>query len=217
MKQRSGDLRKRAQDILERMVAAARRLAQVDATFDPASLNGGASAAEIAAVEKHLGRSLPPMLRTVLSISNGAPNLFVFGDLLSTTEMLPGSAAHQRLTELQRTMEGEHWGGEYHESPVVPAGVLGISDRHGDQPDCTYLDPSETTPDGEWAVVEHDHESGDIRFADLGAYVDHVLEMMNMFIAEAETPRAPTALQEPTDEPDRPLLLGPDGRPLRRT
>lgn len=112
-----------------------------------------ASDADLNRLEAHLGRPAPPTLRALLRCANGAANLLVFFDLLSVDEMLPGSAAYERAAGLaKRFVDGV---------PLVPEGVLVFADKRGDRPDCVYLDPHRTGPDGEWRVVTFDHEADD--------------------------------------------------------
>jgi predicted DNA-binding WGR domain protein len=202
----------RARAMLDALVEASAALASADRVFMAATLNAGATAAALAAVEQHLGRPLPSALRAMLTLADGAPRLLLWGDLFSTGDMLPGSMAQERLAELQGTTVTH----DDVEAPLVPAGVLGISDKGDRQPDCVYLDPRGVPDGAEWPVVRFDHELGDTRFQDLFTYLEHVLETMRLLTAEASRPR-PTARTVPTPnkEADRPLLFDAAGRRLR--
>lgn len=164
--------------LVELLVAKSRALAAFN-MIEAVELRPGATPEELARLDQHLGRAIPFSLRTLLAITNGAPQLLVFSDLLSVTDMLPGSPAHARAEALKNT----HVDGVTR----IPRDALVIAGRQGrgDQPDCVYLDPSRIGDDGEWRVVSFDHEDDPIVDETLAQLLARAANTFDLLIVQA--------------------------------
>ena len=163
--------------LVDLLVAKSRVLASFN-MIEAVELRPGATPEELARLDAHVGRAIPFSLRTLLTLTNGAPQLLVFADLLSIEEMLPGSPAHQRSEALKATLvDGV---------PRVSRAALVIADKRGDQPDCVYLDPSRVGEDGEWRVVTSDHEDDDVVDSTLADLLARAANKFDHLIAQAQ-------------------------------
>lgn len=172
---------------VELLVAKSRALAAFN-MIEAVDLRPGATPEELARLDEHLGRAIPFSLRTLLAITNGAPQLLVFSDLLSVADMLPGSPAYARAEALKNT----HVDGV----PCIPRDALVIADKGGDQPDCVYLDPSRIGADGEWRAVTFDHEDDPIVDDTLSQLLARAANTFDLLLVQARELDA--ELSEPT-------------------
>src|SRR5690349_4780553 len=98
LKPRADPLRSRVADVVARLTAAiVARAARRGVAPPPLRPGPPAAPGQLATLERALGRELPPSYRAFLELHDGHRGLAGPGDLLATSEVLPGGAWHARI------------------------------------------------------------------------------------------------------------------------
>jgi len=129
--------------------------------------DAGASAAglpasddQLAALERHWGRQLPPLYRRVLSIHNGIPRLWFDVALLSIGTIIDGS---REMRAFEATSSA-HW------RWIFACGT--------ESPDALAFDPSQPRDDGELPVVHLSGAGEARRWPSLGAVLQELCNQL---------------------------------------
>ena len=159
------EVKKKVARLVDEIVDTINKLHSINPRYGK-SLKAGlpASKKEIAQLEAYVNAKIPPSYRAFLELNNGYKGLSVNGDFLSIKDILPGSVLHKRMKKW-RTEEIRDYGNTSVEKALV------IADTDG-QPDVVYLDQNKPLENGEWQVVDWDHESDSTYYSDLTGYLE---------------------------------------------
>jgi SMI1 / KNR4 family (SUKH-1) len=144
----------------------------------PQVLNPGASAAQIANVERRLGAPLPPSYRAFLELHNGWTEFTGGAMILPTDE-------HDKPWVAKRIKRFHDHIREFEKTNVLQHAFFVMLGE--DEPNFVFLDKSKRSADGEMEVVHWDLIYGDRgRFPDFAAYLESKAGTVERLVAKAK-------------------------------
>lgn len=138
----------RIRDAVKRGVAARHAYYEAILLPDEQALGEPARLDLVEALERDLGKPLPPSYRTFLLMFDGWRMIDGGTDLFSVAALLPG-AQRAEMAEWQKRARAE---GDEVAARSLVIGASGVTATK------YLLDPEQVDEDGEWALVQHHHE-----------------------------------------------------------
>jgi len=174
MGSRMPDIKPKIADLVGRLALIVESASRLEA-FRSVRLQPGrpASADEILAYERYLGRRLPESYRAFLELHNGYKGLLLTGDMLSIQEVVPDGRRYTAIQNWKRSSV------RYGLGEVLDGIVIGSK---GQANMWVFLDPNRPSAENELTLVEWD-PSASLEFPTLMAFFEREITSHQNVIA----------------------------------